>query len=136
MDLEYEHFHPQVLIPELGFSVDEKLVGLIKKLWYNQIYTDLSCQENKPGICWICFSDPVSAEMFLNKTHKLLMFDFGWAQSINKMKDNEIHFNTVPINFSEEIINDEVVEFGSPNYKFDISIRFPARLIPEIEELF
>jgi hypothetical protein len=42
--------HPQVLLPELGFTVDEGLEELVELCWKRGIATGNSCIGESPGV--------------------------------------------------------------------------------------
>lgn len=50
-----------------GFLVDEELVGLVDLLNSAKLFTNNSCQENKPGIAWISFRSNVFGKMLARK---------------------------------------------------------------------
>lgn len=134
--METEYYHPQVFISKYNISVDKDLAVLIEKLWNKNIYTLMSCQENKPEICWIMFEDEQSAVRFLNVTHDLLI-RYYWAMSLTEMKRQQVAFSICPHNLSEDFDEEQgIITTGKPNYMFNISIRFPNELIPEMEKLF
>src|ERR1043166_8042577 len=48
-------YHPPrtLRLGDEPIEIDQKLVTLIRRLWYAGIRTCSSCQENEPGIVWI-----------------------------------------------------------------------------------
>ncbi len=101
-------------------EIDTGIAPLIQACWDNDLWTWNSCEENFPGIAWIQFEHQ-SAEMFLT-----LVAEFD--PEYDEMWD----YRACVLNVNEEIIDDEVVPIGAPQYIITVSIRFPTEWIPEL----
>src|SRR2546422_556223 len=79
-------------------EVDEGLAELLSLCYQNDILTLLSCQENRPGIAWICFA-PFEAEKFINlitkhpKKEKVWKTFYGRVFGYGSKKDWEYKTN-------------------------------------------
>ena len=113
-------------------KIDEGIVGLIQLMWDMGIETQLSCQENKPGIMWIYL--PCSeAERFLTiisskRDEELVdpptsmygrMMNFDWG--------DDWEYDVCIDDFAEKLNEeaDEVFLEGDSYIMVSISIRFP-----------
>ena len=63
--------HKQVRIQANGQrgTVDAGMAPLLKAVWKCDIFTVMSCQENHPGISWICFWFIEDLQKFLSILH-------------------------------------------------------------------
>jgi hypothetical protein len=103
-------------------EVDEGISELIELLWELDVGTRFSCQEDRPGIIWIQFSND-SAEHFLNTVSYYRDEEVGISESLYKrMVDSDLEGGWE----IEAVPYDEAYE-DLPSYMwFEISIRFPS----------
>ncbi|RDJ35585.1 MAG: hypothetical protein DWQ19_12270 [Crenarchaeota archaeon] len=129
------HLHKQVEVIYQGhqITIDEGLKELLPLIWKFGIKTELSCQENKPGIAWISFNTSHDAKMFLNLAAVYPEDDVPlWETMCGRIlqygeKDNW-QYESVIIN-NAEITNPETKNI---DVNISISVRFPVTDINEI----
>ena len=102
-------------------NVDEGIAPLLEALWKRNIDTALSCQENKPGIIWICFTFIEDADKFLRIV----------------MKDDNLRFETQDlwewdVNMRDLNVDYDGTSSGPPEPWFYISVRFPSNYYAKI----
>lgn len=134
-------------------DVDEGLAPLILALWKLDVDTLMSCQENRPGVAWLCFPTAYDAETFLNAVavHPEEQADGGqeevagtplWATLYGRAagygSDGDWEYAVHPTNYGviEEVENDELIEtcIGPSDFGFSVSVRMPVADLPEVRE--
>lgn len=150
--------HKQVHIEHRGWEadVDEELVPLILEIWKHDIPTLMSCQENRPGIIWLCFPTVIDGERFLNllvkypdeselhiKNERLYVGDIPFWETLYSRvmqsdgTEDDWEYNVHPYDCGvEETINDKnEVKYsvtGPTDIVFSFSVRFPQTDMPEL----
>jgi hypothetical protein len=127
-----------------GADVDEDLAPLILALWRAGIDTMMSCQENRPGIAWICFPTPLDAKMFLDLVAvypdetDVPFWEtlYGRVAGFGSDGDWEYTVNVDDLGVQEDIIDGKVEAtcIGPSDFMFDVSVRFPRTDLPLILE--
>jgi hypothetical protein len=93
-------------------QVDQGMAPLLKALWKRNIYTGLSCQENRPGIAWIMFLSAWDAEAFCDLAWNLGDEDMkGRIEQLNRRGDWEY-----------DSVVDRIEDMG---FHVCVSVRFP-----------
>jgi hypothetical protein len=105
MSNEAIHDGKRIKYGDMEAVIDQKLTGLILKLWKNGIRTTSCCEENQPGMVWIQFPDAEDARKFLHHCDAKLDW-FQWDKDYCYSLDR----------------NEEMI---APDGEGDISIRFP-----------
>lgn len=124
--------HKQVAVDCFGTTVevDEGLADLLQEIWKAGIDTELSCQENQPGVAWIEFSGTTDAEFFLE-----IISEHCGAELYDKITqcnpieawDYAAHPNDLSM---ERTVNGDKRLLAKPAFCFSISVRFPVIDIP------
>jgi hypothetical protein len=113
-------------------QIDVMIAPLIRKLWKLNIGTTNSCQENKPGIIWIQFSNPYSCARFLNMVAPLPnkkdlknrnFFDTMYCR-MTRGGFGEWEYKVHVANFGED--------YGIADFDFLVSLRFPQTDLPAV----
>lgn len=127
--------HQQVAIshPDLGeIFVDRGISKLLERLWLHGIQTNNSCQENRPGIMWICFDQACDVEMFMATIANVdTAFYHGTF-----LEDCEFHFNPEDLNEIYDEENDEVIQGDSVEIIIRPSVRFPKEHYRKLLRIF
>ncbi len=125
-------------------EVDEMIAPLIEELWKAGIDTDMSCQNNRPGIVWIMFPTAADAEGFMSivaeyeegrgtlyaRMSNLLCPD---PDSTTPHWEYAIHVEDFGASYEEGDDGEyEAVHDGIPDLAFSVSIRFPHADLPTI----
>src|SRR5215469_241505 len=135
-------------------EVDEELAPLIQALWKAGIDTLLSCQENRPGVAWICFPTARDAKNFLDAVAvypdrkdlrtvggRLYVGDvpfwetlYGRITGCGTDGDWQYDVNVDNWGVDEDLVNGEVVQtcIGPADFEFSVSVRFPRTDLPLI----
>jgi hypothetical protein len=151
---EPEETHKQTRVAWRGreAEVDEELAPLILALWKAGIDTMLSCQENRPGVAWICFPTARDAKHFLDAVAaypdqkdlrtvggRLYVGDVPFWETLygrisrcggNDDWQYDMHVHNWGV--GEDLVNDEVVQtcIGPADFAFFVSVRFPRTDLP------
>jgi len=125
----YEHSQVSVYNPHYrsDINVDEKLVRILLLLWYLNIATDNSCQENKPDITWISFHG--------DDLGKFLTIIANAGIEAEENEDFEFSASPIDNNYLFNAKKDEMFRVGSPDIYMSISFRFPTRYLIDFEEI-
>jgi len=153
---EPEETHKQTRVAWQGreAEVDEELAPLILALWKAGIDTLMSCQENRPGVAWICFPTARDAKHFLDAVavcpdqkdlrtvgDRLYVGDVPFGETlygrISRCGGDDdwqyaVHVHNWGVD--EDLVNDEVVQtcIGPADFAFFVSVRFPRTDLPLI----
>lgn len=148
VNMNDETIHKQVWVEWKGEGayVDEELAPLILALWQAGIDTMMSCQENRPGIAWLCFPTPLDAKMFLDLVAAYPDEDdvpfsetlYGRIAGCGSDGDWEYAVNVCDLGVEEDIVHGEVIQtcIGPSDFMFDVSVRFPRTDLPLVLESF
>lgn len=137
MKIGRQHKTVRVRCNGLDAPIDTMIAPLIKRLWQCGIYTWNSCQENKPGIIWIQFTNAWCAEQFMNVVahiptkKELKIFEF-WDTMYGRMTRlggfGQWEYDCLIENMGEK--------HGEAKFNVAVSIRFPQTDLPSIMESF
>jgi hypothetical protein len=126
---ELVHGHKQVRIQHknLSANVDEGIADLILAMWRCGIETQMSCQENGPGVTWVSFRRVSDLHLFM----KLLLDWSGFEDKIAQpawsradiLKFGRWHSKVDIVEGWRWVGDDEIVPNGTILLSY--SIRFP-----------
>lgn len=147
--IDTKHTQVEVSFEDQSAFVDEGIAPLILELWKAECDTVLSCQENRPGVVWVCFSTAADAERFLDIVAR---YEEDVDSLYNRIahqwaRDEEPHEGPPPDDWKyTAVLNDFAISDGNelPDgsieqshagrccFSFGISVRFPASDMPVI----
>jgi hypothetical protein len=125
-------------------EVDEGIARLIELIWFFEIKTCDSCQENKPRIAWIQFQDVGNLRLFLNLVGSYPregenLHESLYGRITRSMIDNDFIKGSWDYSFDIEdhgVINElEEDKIITTHLDFRASVRFPVSDIALLEEI-
>ena len=143
--------HKQVHINwnEWEDDVDEGIAPLILEIWKADIYTMMSCEENRRGIMWIMFPDALYAQEFLNIVAHQYEEDNdglyqrisnGWTKHRKDDAPGTWEYDVSIDDYSVELIMDDEQNIeeerctGPADFVIGLSVRFPKTDYPVLLE--
>ncbi len=126
-------------------NVDEGIAKLIELIWFFEIETCNSCQENKPRTAWIEFKDVTGLKTFLNlvgsyprpeeKLNEVLYGRITRYIFNNDFVEGswEYSFNIEDCGVKEGVVT--TIYQGFSSFDFRASVRFPVSDIKLLEEI-
>jgi GTPase SAR1 family protein len=132
----------QKTVPAVVEFVD--IAGLIELIWFFEIKTCDSCQENKPRIAWIQFQDVGNLRLFLNLVGSYPregenLHESLYGRITRSMIDNDFIKGSWDYSFDIEdhgVINElEEDKIITTHLDFRASVRFPVSDIALLEEI-
>lgn len=136
--LATQHKQVRVKVGEFEADVDEELAPLIKQLVMAGIGTELSCQENRPGIAWIMFSSVNDLCEFLNIVAEYDPDEGSLYRRATLAGDEGCwEYGLIPedVALHETVTEDGIVDEshdGQECFHFFPSVRFPRTDLPEL----
>jgi hypothetical protein len=138
--------HPQTRIRwgDWEADVDEGLAPLLLEIWKRGLRTQMSCQENEPGVAWIAFASLMEAQLFLDlvalrlcdedkqtvndRTHvaKVSIWRLLYSRMVG-CGDDRWKYSVYVHNWGDSPTR-------RPQVQFMMSVRFPVSDIPLIME--
>lgn len=128
-----EHQQTELRVGPRHALVDAGIAPLIEQLWLAGIGTDLSCEENKPGIAWIDFTSPRDARRFLNIVAR---YDRDEDSLYDRAMRGEGHpspawtYDLHLWDYSLVEDDEDETHLGRPAFHFSVSVRFPRSDMP------
>lgn len=130
-DFHLRHKQVSIRVGHRWGDVDEQIAPLIEQIWLANIDTELSCEENWPGIAWIFFPSPRDAQKFLNI---VAPFDLDEASVYQRVRQcgnydyDPAQAWSVDVVLTDEL-EDELYQ-RRQRWTIGISIRFPISDMP------